>query len=205
MLLLTKHTYRGRFFFAAAYPYTGHTPGRWRLITDLSHPEGGSVKDGIASEWCSLRYMTVEEVAAAAQRLGTGALLAKLDIKYAYRLLPVHPDDRRLLGVECTTSMGRYRLASARPPRYSRQWPTLGDAQEGGRRGRALPRRLHHGGPPGLPGVQGQSRPHSCGVRGAGRAAGAGAVHPSDIEMNTEEGVLRLPEEKLVRLRWIGT
>ena len=50
----------------------GHTPGRWRLITDLSHPEGGSVNE---SEWCSLRYTTVEEVATAAQRLGTGALL----------------------------------------------------------------------------------------------------------------------------------
>ena len=42
----------------------------------------------------------MEEVATAAQRLGTGALLAKLDIKSAYRLVPVHPDDRRLLEAE---------------------------------------------------------------------------------------------------------
>lgn len=33
-------------------------------------------------------------------RAGTGALLAKADIKSAYRLVPVHPDDRMLLGVE---------------------------------------------------------------------------------------------------------
>ena len=33
----------------------GHTPGRWRLITDLSHPEGNSVNDGIHSHLCSLK------------------------------------------------------------------------------------------------------------------------------------------------------
>ena len=75
----------------------GHTPGRWRLITDLSHPVGVSVNDGIQSELCSLRYTSVESAAAAAQRLGRGALLAKLDIK---GLVPVHPQDRYLLGVE---------------------------------------------------------------------------------------------------------
>ena len=25
----------------------GHTPGKWRLIVDLSSPKGGSVNDGI--------------------------------------------------------------------------------------------------------------------------------------------------------------
>ena len=58
----------------------GHTPGKWRLIPDLSYPEGGSVNNGIRPELFSLRYTSVEVVAAAAQRLGKGALLAKLDI-----------------------------------------------------------------------------------------------------------------------------
>lgn len=31
--------------------------------------------------------------------LGAGALLAKIDIKSAYRLVPVHPDDRMFLGM----------------------------------------------------------------------------------------------------------
>ena len=31
--------------------------------------------------------------------LGTGTLLAKLDIQNAYRIIPVHPADRRLLGM----------------------------------------------------------------------------------------------------------
>ena len=78
----------------------GHTPGRYRLITDLSFPEGASVNEGISSELCSLRYISVEEVAAMARRLGRGALLAKLDIRSAYRLVPVSPIDRCLLGVE---------------------------------------------------------------------------------------------------------
>ena len=78
----------------------GHTPGRWRLITDLSYLEGNSVNDGIQAEWCSLKYTSTEVVAEAAQRLGKGALLAKLDIKSAYRLVPVHPRDRDLLGIE---------------------------------------------------------------------------------------------------------
>ena len=32
-------------------------------------------------------------------RVGQGALLAKLDIKAAYRNIPVHPGDRHLLGM----------------------------------------------------------------------------------------------------------
>ena len=39
-------------------------PGKWRLILDLSSPEGGSVNDGITKELCSLSYMSVDEVAA---------------------------------------------------------------------------------------------------------------------------------------------
>lgn len=31
--------------------------------------------------------------------LGPGALLAKIDIKSAYRIIPVHPSDRPLLGM----------------------------------------------------------------------------------------------------------
>ena len=31
-----------------------HQPGKWRLITDLSHPCGASVNDGIDPQLCSL-------------------------------------------------------------------------------------------------------------------------------------------------------
>ena len=78
----------------------GHTPGKWRLITDLSFPEGMSVNDGIDSQLCSMQYTSVERMAKTAQQLGRGALMAKIDIRSAYRLVPVHPDDRPLLGIE---------------------------------------------------------------------------------------------------------
>ena len=35
---------------------------KWWLILDLTSPEGGSVNDGINREWCSLCYLSVDEV-----------------------------------------------------------------------------------------------------------------------------------------------
>ena len=43
--------------------------------------------------------MSADRVARAAYHLGPGALMAKADIKVVYRLVPVHPEDRRLLGM----------------------------------------------------------------------------------------------------------
>jgi len=73
--------------------------GQWRLILDLSSPQGHSVNDGINRDWCSLSYVKVEDAAREISRLGTGAILAKVDVKSAYRIIPVHPDDRPLLGM----------------------------------------------------------------------------------------------------------
>ena len=42
----------------------------------------------------------MDAVAAVITSLGQGTLLAKIDIRAAYRLIPVHPDDRPLLGIE---------------------------------------------------------------------------------------------------------
>ena len=75
------------------------TAGKWRLILDLSWPDGHSVNDGIDPDLCSLSYVSVDDAARAATRLGQGALLAKVDIKSAYRMVPVHPEDRLLLGM----------------------------------------------------------------------------------------------------------
>jgi len=38
-----------------------YQPGRWRLITDLSFPENNSINDAIASQLCSLSYITVNK------------------------------------------------------------------------------------------------------------------------------------------------
>ena len=76
------------------------TPGKWRLIVDLSAPEGRSVNDGVDEKYCSLHYISVDNAAEAVVANGRGALLAKVDIVAAYRNIPVHPDDRWLLGMK---------------------------------------------------------------------------------------------------------
>ena len=74
-------------------------PGKFHLILNLSAPENHSVNDGINKELASLSYVTVDEVAETVQRLSRGTLMAKMDIRQAYRNIPVHPLDRRLLGM----------------------------------------------------------------------------------------------------------
>ena len=74
--------------------------GKWRLITDLSSPQGHSVNDGIDPALCSLSYTSVDDAAAEISAMGRDTLLAKLDIKNAYRIVPVHPEDRPLLGTK---------------------------------------------------------------------------------------------------------
>ena len=78
----------------------GHNTGKWRLISDLSFPRGRSVNDGIDEALYSLSYISVDHIAAKAAQLGPGALLAKVDIESAYRLVPVNPHDRPLLAVQ---------------------------------------------------------------------------------------------------------
>ena len=75
-------------------------PGKWRLIVDLSHPTGHSVNDGIPSPLCSLSYISVDDAVQNIIKIGRGALLAKVDIKSAFRLLPVHPSDRHLIAMK---------------------------------------------------------------------------------------------------------
>ena len=93
----------------------GHAPGKWRLITDLSFPEGN------------------DSIPSAVQALGKGALLAKLDVKAADRLIPGHPEDRQLLGFEWrvpTMQTQGSPLACALLRRFSLQWPSFLDTQE---------------------------------------------------------------------------
>ena len=72
---------------------------KWRMIVDLSHPAGGSVNDGISPHLCSLQYASVDDAVKIIQKLGVGTQLVKLDIKDAYRIVPIHPADYHLLGI----------------------------------------------------------------------------------------------------------
>ena len=76
-----------------------HTPSKWRLIVDLSYPTSHSVNDGIPKILCSLSYVTVDTAIGHILSMGPGALLAKIDVRHAFRLLPVHPADHHLLAM----------------------------------------------------------------------------------------------------------
>ena len=73
--------------------------GKWHLIVDMSSLEGQSVNDGIQDTLCSLSYVTVGDAAQAVVAKGRGALVAKIDVKSAYRNVPIHPEDRWLIGM----------------------------------------------------------------------------------------------------------
>ena len=76
-----------------------HVNNKFRLIVDLSHPRGFSVNDGIPPSLCSLRYSSVDDAVEIVKHLGRDTQLVKLDIKDAYRIIAVHPDDYHLLGI----------------------------------------------------------------------------------------------------------
>ena len=75
-------------------------PSKWRLIVDLSSPAGFSINDGILQEHSSLRYTSLDHLASLVNSVGRGTLLVKAGIKEAYRMIPIHPHDQYLLGVQ---------------------------------------------------------------------------------------------------------
>ena len=78
----------------------GHQPNKWRLIVDLSHPAELSVNDRIPKHLCSLSYITIDTAIRQILTCGPGTLLANINIKSAFRLLPVHPADHHLLAMQ---------------------------------------------------------------------------------------------------------
>ena len=195
-----------------------HQPGKWRLITDLSSPKGASVNDGIDPRLCSLSYASVDDAVRRIICLGSGALLAKLDIESAYCLVPTHPRNRPLLGVEWKGQL----YVDGTLPFDLRSAPKLFSA---------LADTLlwiigHHGvahaihylddylvmTPPGTD--ECQSVLHTC-LRLCEHLGVPIADHKVDgptmaltflgIELDTEAGVLRPPQEKLHRLKGLIT
>ena len=77
-----------------------HQPGKFRLIVDLSSPQEHSVNSGISPHLCSLEYTSVGTAVRLLQQQGQGAKMAKLDLKAAYRMVPVHREDQHLLGIK---------------------------------------------------------------------------------------------------------
>ena len=75
-------------------------PGKWRLVMDLSLPQGHSVNDGIDPESWHLQYIKMDDIIKVVSKCGPGALMAKFDIESAYQNIAIHPSDRHLLGLK---------------------------------------------------------------------------------------------------------
>ena len=73
--------------------------GGWRTIYHLSAPPGHSINDFIDPSTYTLTYCTVDNAYAIVNHLGPGTLLSKIDLKNAFRLIPVRPTDWNLLGI----------------------------------------------------------------------------------------------------------
>ena len=73
---------------------------QYRIIVDLSSPEGASVNTYIEDEDATVSYVKLDEVFDRLVEMGPGTLLFKIDIERAYRILPVRKEDRRLLGIK---------------------------------------------------------------------------------------------------------
>ena len=56
--------------------------------------------DGIEPELCNVQYTSVDEACKRVRTLGKDTVLSKFDVKGAFRMVPVHPDDRWLLGMK---------------------------------------------------------------------------------------------------------
>ena len=83
----------------------GHQTNKWRLIVDLSHPHGFSVNDGIPKFLCSMKFISIDDAINKILKLGPGTLLPNIDIKNAFKLIPVLPADKHLLMIEWKGSL----------------------------------------------------------------------------------------------------
>ena len=76
------------------------TPGEYRVIHHLSYPEGNSVNDFIPQQFSSVQYATVQDAIAFIKTSPATIFLGKVDIESAFRIIPVSPLDRPLLGFQ---------------------------------------------------------------------------------------------------------
>ena len=81
-------------------------PWEYRFIHNLSYPyDEEAVNTSIPRDRVSVHYATVDDAIAHIKEVGATSHLAKNDIKSAFRIVPIHPDDHHLLGMKW---QGRY-------------------------------------------------------------------------------------------------
>ena len=58
------------------------------------------MNDAIYQDLCSLAYISVDDAARAVTKIVRGAFLTKVDIKNAYNIVEVHPEDCLLMAMQ---------------------------------------------------------------------------------------------------------
>ena len=72
---------------------------KWRMIMHLSAPLGSSINDYIPGDDFSLHYASLDDAVWLLLSLGTAVKIAKVDLKSAFRMVPVTKEDWELLGI----------------------------------------------------------------------------------------------------------
>ena len=72
---------------------------KWRMIVDLSFPNGHSVNDAISETANSLFYASLDDAICLIQFLGSRTQLLKMDLKDVYWIVLIHPHNLHLLAV----------------------------------------------------------------------------------------------------------
>ena len=75
-------------------------PGEFRMIHHLSFPYGNLVNTFIPQEFSTVKYAPVDDAINFIKVLGRSCVLAKADVRSAFRIIPVHPSDHPLLGLQ---------------------------------------------------------------------------------------------------------
>lgn len=75
---------------------------KWHTIFHLSYPKNSStsINANIPIEDYTLQYVTIDNAIYLLLSLGKGAFMSKTDIQSAFRIIPIHPHDWELLGMQ---------------------------------------------------------------------------------------------------------
>ena len=77
-----------------------------RVIHDLSWPPGSSINSHLEEQVCTLQYITIDDAVQHVRQYGKGTLMAKLDLKDAFKHVVVNPQYWHLLGTTWKTEQG---------------------------------------------------------------------------------------------------
>ena len=90
-----------------------------KYALDLSQPRGTSVNEFILEKFCSVHYSVFDDAVKVARLAGESAMMAKIDIKHAFRLCPVKIDFSVSNGKTCILWTHIYLLGAEHLQQYS--------------------------------------------------------------------------------------